>query len=113
MDIAIPLRLDSFHELAHRVFDEAGWAHLAIVHDGGDGFALSYRPAEFPHPVRWLLHDLDEKVAAFALPSTCEPEEYLAERRRGNVQSLGPGELAVSWSASAGSMQRQWQRGSA
>lgn len=72
--------------------DEEGWAHLALLQDKGDGFTLSYQPQEFPHLVRWLLHDGDEKVAAFALPSTCEPEGYSAEKRKGNVQSLGPGE---------------------
>ena len=70
--------------------DTHGWAHLAMARPEGDGFALSYRPDEFPHLVRWLLHDGDEQVAAFALPSTCEPEGHAAERRKGNVQTLAP-----------------------
>lgn len=61
----------------------------------GDAFALSHRPAQFPHCVRWILDDPDQKVAAFALPSTCEPEGYAAERRKGHVRLLGPGERAA------------------
>lgn len=57
----------------------------------GDGFAIAYDPAVFPHTVRWVLCNADQKVAAFALPSTCEPEGYLAEKRKGHVRSLPPG----------------------
>ena len=53
---------------------------------------LLHRPADFPHLVRWLLHDPDERVAAFALPGTCEPEGHAAETRKDNVQRLAPGE---------------------
>jgi Domain of unknown function (DUF4432) len=72
--------------------DAKGWARSALRRPGGDGFVLMHRPADFPHLVRWLLHDADEKVAAFALPSTCEPEGYAAEQRKGHVQMLAPGE---------------------
>lgn len=72
--------------------DPDGWAHLALRQPRGDGFALSYRPAEFPHLVRWILCSPDEQVAAFALPSTCEPEGYTAELRKGHVQTVQPGE---------------------
>lgn len=37
----------------------------------------------------------DSQVAAFALPSTCEPEGYLAEKAKNNVQVLVSGERAV------------------
>jgi len=33
---------------------------------------------------------LDAGVAAFALPSTCEPEGYTAERAKGHVRLLPP-----------------------
>ena len=36
----------------------------------------------------------DVQVAAFALPATCAPEGYTAERRKGTVRSLAPGETA-------------------
>lgn len=72
--------------------DAAGWARSALRAPEGDGFVLEHRPADFPHLVRWLLHDADERVAAFALPSTCEPEGHAAERRKGHVQQVAPGE---------------------
>ena len=74
--------------------DAAGETHLLLRRPQGDGFALSYSPERFPHTVRWLLHDADHQVAAFALPSTCQPEGYMAERRKGHVQSLPAGARA-------------------
>ncbi len=71
--------------------DAEGWVRSALQRPEGDGFVLEHRPADFPHLVRWLLHDADERVAAFALPSTCEPEGHAAERRKGHVQHLAPG----------------------
>ena len=70
--------------------DAAGRTALMLHRPTGDGFALDYAPAEFPHCVRWLLDDPDQGVAAFALPSTCEPEGYAAEARKGHVRLLPP-----------------------
>ncbi len=69
-----------------------GQTHLMVRRPQGDGFAMSFSQAEFPHVVRWLMLNADQQVAAFALPSTCEPEGYLAERRKGHVASIAPGE---------------------
>ena len=60
----------------------------------GDGFAVSWRQDQFSHAVRWLMRNPDVQVAAFALPATCAPEGYTAERRKGTVRSLAPGETA-------------------
>ncbi len=70
--------------------DPAGDTHLMLQRPDGDGFAVSYAPAAFPHTVRWVLNDPDQQVAAFALPATCEPEGYTAERRKGHVRLLLP-----------------------
>ncbi|KJF71163.1 aldose 1-epimerase family protein [Agrobacterium arsenijevicii] len=72
--------------------DGEGLTHLMMQRRDGDGFAISYPLAAFPKTVRWILVNGDSQVAAFALPSTCEPEGYLAERAKNNVQSLSPGE---------------------
>ena len=72
--------------------DAAGITHAMLQRPEGDGFAMSYATAEFGHMVRWILHGADATVAAFALPSTCEPEGYLAEKAKGNVATLPPGE---------------------
>jgi hypothetical protein len=71
--------------------DPAGQTHLMLRRPEGDGFAVSYRPADFPHTARWVLYGPDQQVAALALPATCEPEGYLAEARKGNVRTLPPG----------------------
>jgi hypothetical protein len=54
----------------------------------GDAFAIAWDPAVMPHTIRWILANSDQRVAAFAMPATCEPEGYLAEKRKGNVRSL-------------------------
>lgn len=58
----------------------------------GDGFSISYRPADLPYCVRWIFNDGDAQVAAFALPSTCEPEGYTAEKAKGHIRMVAPGQ---------------------
>ena len=70
--------------------DAAGRTALMLRRPEGDGFALDYAPAEFPHCVRWIMNNPDAGVAAFALPSTCQPEGYAAERRKGHIRLLPP-----------------------
>ena len=69
-----------------------GLAHFLLRRREGDGFKVAYDPMAMPHTVRWLLADGDHGVAAFAMPGTCEPEGYTAEKRKGNVRQLAPGE---------------------
>ncbi len=71
--------------------DAAGQTALMLRRPEGDAFAIDYAPAQLPHCVRWILDDPDQGVAAFALPSTCEPEGYAAELRKGHVRILPPG----------------------
>ncbi|WGY73358.1 aldose 1-epimerase family protein [Burkholderia cepacia] len=71
--------------------DADGVAHFRLTHPDGGAFHTAYRPGQFPHATRWILHNADQQVAAFALPSTCEPEGYEAERRKGHVATLAPG----------------------
>ncbi|WP_321897555.1 aldose 1-epimerase family protein [Burkholderia cepacia] len=71
--------------------DAGGVAHFRLEHPDGGSFHTAYRPEQFPHATRWILHNADQQVAAFALPSTCEPEGYQAERRKGHVATLAPG----------------------
>ncbi|WP_282288473.1 aldose 1-epimerase family protein [Pseudomonas sp. PS02302] len=72
--------------------DAAGEAHFLLEHPGGAAFYTAYRPAALPHATRWVLHNPNQQVAAFVLPATCEPEGYLAETAKGQVQQLQPGE---------------------
>lgn len=75
--------------------DDAGDTRAMLLRSDGDAFAMRYRPAEFPKTVRWILNGGDQAVAAFALPSTCEPEGFTAERAKGNIRQLKSGERAV------------------
>jgi hypothetical protein len=74
--------------------DADGVVHCMLRRPEGDGFAVSWRPDEFSHVVRWLMRNPDVQVAAFALPATCAPEGYTAERAKGTVRSLAPGASA-------------------
>ncbi|TDV71989.1 aldose 1-epimerase family protein [Pseudomonas sp. LP_7_YM] len=74
--------------------DARGDAHFLLKHTDGPAFYTRYKPAQFDHAARWILHNADQQVAAFVLPATCEPEGYLAEKAKGNVRSLGAGESA-------------------
>lgn len=75
--------------------DDEGQTHLMMRLEQGDGFAISYPVEAFPKTVRWILVNGDAQVAAFALPSTCEPEGYLAEKAKNNVRMLQSGERAI------------------
>lgn len=74
--------------------DPQGQAHFVLDHPGGAAFYTRYRPQQFAHAARWILHNPDQQVAAFVLPSTCEPEGYRAELAKGNVRSLAGGAKA-------------------
>jgi hypothetical protein len=71
-----------------------GLVHFMMARREGDGFTIAWDPAIMPHTIRWILANSDQRVAAFAMPATCEPEGYLAEKRKGNVRSLEGGAKA-------------------
>lgn len=72
--------------------DNAGMTQSMLQRPAGDALFVRYSTEQFAHTVRWILRSEDQQVCAFALPSTCEPEGYIAEQRKGHVQSLAPGE---------------------
>jgi hypothetical protein len=72
-----------------------GLVHFMMARREGDGFSIAWDPAIMPHTIRWVLANSDQRVAAFAMPATCEPEGYLAEKRKGNVRILEGGAKAV------------------
>ena len=74
--------------------DAGGLARFMLRRREGDGFTVAYDPEAMPHTIRWLLADGDHGVAAFAMPGTCEPEGYTAEKRKGHVRTLTTGERA-------------------
>jgi hypothetical protein len=74
--------------------DTQGMTHMMVRRPERDGFYLSWSLKEMPRTVRWILCNSDQEVGAFALPGSCEPEGYLAEKRKGNVRRLGGGKTA-------------------
>ena len=74
--------------------DAQGATRMLMELPGGQAFSAGWRPRDLPFCVRWILNDGDAQVAAFALPATCEPEGYIAEKAKGHVRELAPGETA-------------------
>jgi hypothetical protein len=72
-----------------------GLVHFMLLRREGDAFAIAWDPEAMPHAIRWILANSDQRVAAFAMPGTCEPEGYLAEKRKGNVRALAGGAKAT------------------
>jgi len=71
-----------------------GLVHFMLMRPEGNAFAIAWDPESMPHAIRWILDNKDQRVAAFAMPGTCEPEGYTAEKRKGNVRSLASGAKA-------------------
>ncbi|OFJ70959.1 DUF4432 domain-containing protein [Actinomyces sp. HMSC064C12] len=58
----------------------------------GTVFQTEFSTAQFPVVTRWILHNADQKVAAFALPGTSRPEGREAARKAGTLIQLEAGQ---------------------
>jgi hypothetical protein len=72
--------------------DGAGYSHSLQRLPTGEGDFISYRPAELDHGVRWICRTPDQDGLGLVLPATAEPDGYTAEKAKGNVKLLPPGE---------------------
>ncbi len=81
-----------------------GLAHLMQVHADGAADVVSYDPKILDKHVRWILRNKNQSVIGL-IPATAEPEGYAAEKAKGNVRSLGPGESAL-FSVRAGTLSK-------
>ncbi len=72
--------------------DADGWAHSLQIHPDGSSDFISHRPAQLGHGIRWISRTGDQDALGLLLPATAEPEGYLAEKGKGNLKALGPGE---------------------
>lgn len=68
--------------------DETGWAHSMHVLPDGTADYVAHRPDQLDKVVRWIARPGDQDALGFAMPSTSEPEGYLAEKAKGNVRVL-------------------------
>jgi hypothetical protein len=71
-----------------------GLVRYALSRREGDAFTIAWDQASMPHAIRWVLVGADQQVAAIAMPATCEPEGYTAEKRKGHVRTLAGGATA-------------------
>ncbi len=71
-----------------------GLIHFMLLRPEGDAFAIAWDPEPTPRTIRWILDNKDQRVATFAMPATCEPEGYTAEKRKGDLRSLVSGAKA-------------------
>ena len=74
--------------------DKHGMTHMMVRRPERDAFYMSWSLKQMPKTIRWILCNADQEVGAFALPGSCEPEGYLAEKRKGNVRRLAGGRSA-------------------
>jgi hypothetical protein len=81
--------------------DENGWSHYMQVHPDGSADYIRYRPDELDHNTRWISRTDDQAGLGLALPATCDPEGYSAEKKKGNIKEI-PARSSVSFSVVAG-----------
>jgi hypothetical protein len=72
--------------------DKQGFCHSAQVLPTGEADIISYRPEQLPHGVRWICRTADQGGLGIILPATAEPDGYTAEKEKGNIAVLPPGE---------------------
>lgn len=72
--------------------EKAEQAEFTLARPDGSAFITKFATSEFPVATRWILHNPDQQVAAFALPGTSRPEGYLAAQKAGTLIELEPSE---------------------
>lgn len=73
--------------------DAEGWAHTVQVHPDGTADWMRHRPEQLPFGVRWISRTPDGDALGMTDPATAEPEGYTAERAKGNIKTLAPGDV--------------------
>jgi hypothetical protein len=72
--------------------DGDGWAHSMQVHPDGTADYLAHHTDPLNHATRWISRTPDQDAIALVEAGTAEPEGYHAEKAKGNVKVLAPGE---------------------
>lgn len=72
--------------------DAEGWAHSLQIHPDGSSDYVAHQPLVLDKGVRWISRTEDQDALGLVLPATAEPEGYSAEKAKGNIKVLGPGE---------------------
>jgi hypothetical protein len=72
--------------------DEQGWASSMQTHPDGSADVVRHKPEQLSHGVRWICRTANQDGLGFE-PATAEVEGYSAEKAKGNVCVLAPGEV--------------------
>jgi hypothetical protein len=78
--------------------DSQGLSHFMQVHPDGQADYVCFNPELMNRPTRWIMRTGEQEALGIALPSTCDPEGYTAEKRKGNIKLIAGGasvDLAV------------------
>ncbi len=86
--------------------DERGWSHYMQIHPDGSADYVRYKPEELDHNTRWISRTKDQEGLGLALPTTCDPEGYTAEKKKGNIKEI-PAKSSVSFSVAAGYLNKE------
>jgi hypothetical protein len=86
--------------------DESGWSHFMQVHPDESADYIRYKPEELDHNTRWISRTEDQAGLGLALPATCDPEGYTAEKKKGNIKEI-PARSSVSFSVVAGYLDQE------
>jgi hypothetical protein len=72
--------------------DAAGWAHSLQVLPDGRADYIAHRPEQLDKAIRWISNNGDEAALGLILPATAEPEGFTAEKAKGNLKEILPGD---------------------
>jgi hypothetical protein len=81
--------------------DKEGFAHYIQLHPDGSADYVGYRPDSLDHATRWIIRTRNQEALGLALPATCDPEGYTAEKKKGNIKII-PGQGSVTFTVTAG-----------
>jgi hypothetical protein len=71
--------------------DENGLSHAMQIHPDGSADYVSHRPSQLDVGVRWICRTPD--IEALGMEAgTAGTEGYTAEKKKGSIKSIGPGE---------------------
>lgn len=71
--------------------DVNGWAHTLQIHPDGSGDVMRHRPSQLKRALRWISRTPDQDALGFE-PATAEGNGFAAEKEKGNLEYLAPGQ---------------------
>jgi hypothetical protein len=78
--------------LVDSLADAEGWAHGMHIHPDSNADVARHRPDQLGHSIRWICRTADQDALGMEA-GTAEVSGYTAEKEKGYVRDLGPGEV--------------------